>query len=104
MKGKPTNAAPSVAWSALGDLLSGYQGWMALGLCQETDPEIYFPQKGGPPHQAKLICAACEVQAQCLDYALANRESHGIFGGLSRRERRALRESAESGPALPDAA
>ncbi|MEY3132868.1 MAG: hypothetical protein RLZ29_1205, partial [Actinomycetota bacterium] len=32
-----------------------------------------------------------EVREQCLEYALANGEKFGIWGGLSERERRRLR-------------
>jgi WhiB family redox-sensing transcriptional regulator len=34
------------------------------------------------------------VKAQCLEYALANDERFGIWGGLSERERRRLRRRA----------
>jgi len=37
------------------------------------------------------VCKGCEVREQCLDYALANGEKFGIWGGLSERERRRLR-------------
>jgi len=33
---------------------------------------------------------ACEVRPECLNDALQRREAHGIWGGLSERERRAL--------------
>jgi hypothetical protein len=36
------------------------------------------------------VCAACPVRQPCLDYAITNRISDGIWGGLTERERRAL--------------
>jgi WhiB family redox-sensing transcriptional regulator len=40
--------------------------------------------------KAKLICADCAVQRECLDVALRVREPHGIWGGLTETERRRL--------------
>jgi WhiB family transcriptional regulator, redox-sensing transcriptional regulator len=70
------------------------QGWQESALCAETDPEAFFPEKGGSTREAKKICTGCEVKAQCLEYALANDERFGIWGGLSERERRRLRRRA----------
>lgn len=60
-------------------------------LCAQTDPEVFFPEKGGSTAPAKRVCAACDVREKCLEWALANNERFGIYGGLSERERRALR-------------
>lgn len=64
--------------------------WQDRALCAETDPEAFFPEKGGSTADAKRVCRACEVRAECLEYALANDERFGIWGGLSERERRRL--------------
>ena len=69
------------------------QSWQEQALCAETDPEAFFPEKGGSTREAKKICTGCEVKAQCLEYALANDERFGIWGGLSERERRRLRRA-----------
>jgi WhiB family redox-sensing transcriptional regulator len=68
--------------------------WQAEALCAQTDPEAFFPEKGGSTRDAKRICAGCDVKAQCLDYALENDERFGIWGGLSERERRKLKKRA----------
>jgi WhiB family redox-sensing transcriptional regulator len=68
--------------------------WQSDSLCAQTDPEAFFPEKGGSTRDAKKICASCEVRPQCLQYALANDERFGIWGGLSERERRKLRKRA----------
>jgi WhiB family redox-sensing transcriptional regulator len=70
------------------------QGWQERALCAETDPEAFFPEKGGSTREAKKICTGCEVRAECLEYALGNDERFGIWGGLSERERRRLRRRA----------
>jgi WhiB family redox-sensing transcriptional regulator len=68
--------------------------WQSDSLCAQTDPEAFFPEKGGSTRDAKRICQSCEVKAQCLEYALQNDERFGIWGGLSERERRKLRKRA----------
>lgn len=64
--------------------------WVADALCAQVDAEAFFPEKGGSTRQAKAICARCDVAAQCLEYALRHNERHGIWGGVSERERRKL--------------
>jgi WhiB family redox-sensing transcriptional regulator len=68
--------------------------WQTDSLCAQTDPEAFFPEKGGSTRDAKKICSSCEVRAHCLEYALENDERFGIWGGLSERERRKLRKRA----------
>lgn len=64
--------------------------WMDDGLCAQTDPDMFFPEKGGSTKGAKKVCASCDVREQCLAFALKNEERFGIWGGLSERERRKL--------------
>lgn len=64
--------------------------WMGDALCAQTDPEIFFPDKGGTTAPAKAVCARCAVAAECLDYALEHEEHFGIWGGVSERNRRSL--------------
>lgn len=69
-------------------------GWQERALCAQTDPESFFPEKGGSTREAKKVCLACEVRSECLEYALANDERFGIWGGLSERERHAAEEGS----------
>ncbi len=69
-------------------------GWQEQALCAQTDPEAFFPEKGGSTREAKRICVGCEVKAECLEYALSSDERFGIWGGLSERERRRLKRLA----------
>ena len=84
-------AAPAPSWAPLP---AGDDAWRLDALCAETDPEAFFPEKGGSPREAKRICTGCEVRAECLEYALAHDERFGIWGGLSERERRKLKRRA----------
>ena len=68
------------------------QEWQERALCAQTDPEAFFPEKGGSTRDAKRICSSCDVRGECLEYALGNDERFGIWGGLSERERRRLRK------------
>jgi WhiB family redox-sensing transcriptional regulator len=65
--------------------------WQERALCAQTDPEAFFPEKGGSTREAKRVCLSCVVRGECLEYALANDERFGIWGGLSERERRRLK-------------
>ena len=69
----------------------GPMGWQERALCAQTDPEAFFPEKGGSTREAKKVCTGCDVRAECLEYALQNVERFGIWGGLSERERRKLK-------------
>ena len=77
------------------------RAWMLDARCLDADPEAFFPEKGGSTREAKRICSACPVRDECLEYALANDERFGIWGGLSERERRRVKRlSTQSGRRL----
>ena len=67
--------------------------WMTRARCAETDPELFYPAKGETSTAARLICAKCEVVAQCLAYALDGGEGYGVWGGTNPAERRAMRRA-----------
>ena len=62
-------------------------------VCAQTDPETFFPEKGGSTKAPKGVCFVCPVRVECLAWALEHDERHGVWGGLSERERRRLRKS-----------
>lgn len=76
--------------------------WFEDALCPETDPEIFFPEKGGSTKDAKDVCKKCDVKDDCLQYALEKDERFGIWGGKSERERRKLKkEQKQATPTAP---
>jgi WhiB family redox-sensing transcriptional regulator len=85
-------ALPGGSWAAAED--EGLLGWQERALCAQTDPEAFFPEKGGSTREAKRVCLGCDVRSECLEYALAHDERFGIWGGLSERERRRLKKLA----------
>lgn len=94
-----TATGPDSVWMGLPTLIPAEQiegelAWQVDALCAQTDPEAFFPEKGGSTRDAKKICGACEVKQECLDYAMSNDERFGIWGGLSERERRKLKKRA----------
>ncbi|WP_046503818.1 MULTISPECIES: WhiB family transcriptional regulator [Streptomyces] len=70
--------------------------WQESALCAQTGPEFFFPAPGSSTREAKRLCGACEGREACLQYALANDERFGVWGGLSEKERQNLRRTATS--------
>lgn len=68
--------------------------------CAQTDPEAWFPGRGGSPRQAKQMCLRCDFREQCLEYALAASYAGypllGVWGGTTDRERRAIRRQRQT--------
>ena len=69
----------------------GDKRWQERANCLGVDPDLFFPERGASTKEAKGVCHGCEVQPDCLEYALRHGEKFGIWGGLSERERRRLR-------------
>jgi WhiB family redox-sensing transcriptional regulator len=67
--------------------------WMAEGKCRDMPPSTFFPSDGLGVQAAQRICGECPVAEACLEYALANRIDHGVWGGRSERERRRILRS-----------
>lgn len=62
----------------------------ARAACRGHGHDLFFSDEALDVLAAKAICAACPVQAECLQKALDNDE-HGIWGGLTEVERRLYR-------------
>ena len=64
--------------------------WRDQAACRGLDPEIFYPVSDEDSDAAKAVCAQCPVREACLEYALANRERDGVWGGATERERRRM--------------
>jgi WhiB family transcriptional regulator, redox-sensing transcriptional regulator len=64
--------------------------WLAAGSCRDLPADFFFPHDGVGVEAAQRICANCPVKDPCLEYALTNRISQGVWGGASERQRRKL--------------
>lgn len=74
--------------------------WKSVGLCAQTDPELFFPEKysSAATNMAKRICWNCPVRDACREHALTTTEPHGIWGGTTPYERRKIRAAAQANP------
>lgn len=72
--------------------------WMDQALCAQVDGDLWYADKGDWPTtiKAKVICRKCPVRVQCLDYALSNNETFGVWGGMTPQQRRDLRRGLAS--------
>jgi WhiB family transcriptional regulator, redox-sensing transcriptional regulator len=71
--------------------------WQQQAACRGTDTGLFYHldnERGASRRrrelQAKQICRECPVLTECLSWALATREPHGVWGGLSPEERGAM--------------
>ena len=73
--------------------------WQRAALCRGYPSEMWFPAGHASSAEAKAICARCPVREPCLEYALANGDASGVWGGTSVRERRRITKVVSSGDA-----
>lgn len=64
--------------------------WVEDAACAGADLDLFFPPPGPTPHLALSYCYSCPVQATCLRTAMENRETLGVWGGMTRQQRRGL--------------
>ena len=73
--------------------------WRHRAECLTEDPELFFPVGTTGPalaqvEEAKKVCRRCEVREECLRWALEAGQDHGVWGGMSEDERRAMKRRA----------
>lgn len=69
------------------------EAWQSRANCMGVDPDLFFPERGSSTREAKEVCRGCVVRVDCLEFAIANGEKFGIWGGMSERERRRVRRA-----------
>jgi len=67
--------------------------WQDKALCAEVGGDLWFPEKGESTREAKAVCRACPVRAECLADAVERGERFGIWGGVSERQRVRMRRA-----------
>jgi WhiB family transcriptional regulator, redox-sensing transcriptional regulator len=68
--------------------------WQLDAACATRAGDVdFFPARGESVRDAKAVCAVCPVKSECLEFALRLKVAHGVWGGLSERERRTLRRN-----------
>jgi WhiB family transcriptional regulator, redox-sensing transcriptional regulator len=66
--------------------------WHAQAACRGMGPDAFFPERGQTTAAAQAVCEGCEVRTECLSVALADSDTHGVWGGLSDKGRKLLRK------------
>ena len=62
--------------------------WHDAAACTGSNADLFFPERGADQRPAKAICARCPVRLGCLEWAIANGEDSGIWGGMNEDDRR----------------
>ena len=70
--------------------------WRAEANCSGIDPDLWFAPGALEHKEAKRICRGCPVRRECLNYALETPVDHGVWGGMTERERRSFRRRQEA--------
>ena len=70
--------------------------WMEQAECRTPgmDPAWWFPDTLGGIRYAQALCGGCPVRQDCLDYAMTNHLTYGVWGGKSETQRKELRRQA----------
>lgn len=87
------------------EAFSIHDGWREEALCRKPSSRgLWFPDRsrGKGVSEALRICAICPVKQDCLEYALAAPENHGIWGGMLEHERRAEKKRREREAAIAE--
>lgn len=88
-------ASPHASAAQLLGSLVPKGSWWGDAICSSTDPDAFYPEKGGSTREAKRICRNCPVRTECLAYAISAGEPAGVWGGMSERERRRLAKAGQ---------
>jgi WhiB family redox-sensing transcriptional regulator len=64
--------------------------WRQHAACRGLEADVFYPVSEEQTEEAKAVCRECPVREPCLEYALANREREGVWGGATERERRRM--------------
>jgi WhiB family transcriptional regulator, redox-sensing transcriptional regulator len=110
----PTGQPATAGQTATGQLATAGEAgwreadWRELSACRQEDPDLFFPLVAAGPglvqiERAKAVCARCPVRAECLRFAMETAQDHGVWGGASEDERRALRRARNRRPAAAGA-
>lgn len=70
--------------------------WQEAAACVRADPDLFFPNSPGGLSfsqitRAKVVCAACPVRRECLEFAIDHDRGDGIWGGTTPKERNSVR-------------
>ena len=63
-------------------------------VCIDVDPEVFFPDESSKGShlkiaKAKEFCFTCSHRIECLEFAIKEKITDGVWGGLSSADRKA---------------
>lgn len=73
--------------------------WQQHAACRGANPNVFFPERGNTvaAHMALAVCANCPVTDPCLEQALLDCETEGVWGNTTPKQRRTLRRLVPGG-------
>jgi len=75
--------------------------WRFGGACAGEAIDVFFPKAGSRPTEALRVCAGCSVRVECAEYALEHNQHWGVWGGLTERQRFAVKKARRLGEIHP---
>ena len=75
----------------LAELTAEYgSSWRDDAACAGMNHELFFPPVGQTTREARIACANCPVQGECLEFAVVTKQTHGVWGGADPKERKEI--------------
>lgn len=70
-------------------MLGTRESWWEQAACSGIDVDVFYPLPNDAvtTKQALQVCGRCPIRVECLQYAIRNRETYGIWGGTTERQR-----------------
>lgn len=98
MRSAPNAPGAVQRLGGLASLIDRGASWQHEARCRNHDAALFFgPNRFEPKRErlareakAKDVCATCPALVTCREYALANEELYGVWGGLSETDRRSV--------------
>lgn len=92
---RPARAVPHLPWDGGPDMMPDIHvpEWQHRTACTPDEIDLFYPDSESSPAayaQAREICGMCPVRAECLEWAMDLGDDHGMWGGLTARERARL--------------
>jgi WhiB family transcriptional regulator, redox-sensing transcriptional regulator len=66
------------------------ESWQRDAACRGDSVERFFSSEDEAQQAALELCSGCPVRTPCLRWALSVDEMHGIWGGTTEPQRRAM--------------
>lgn len=70
------------------------RNWTEYANCKNLDKSLFFPSTVRELKLAKQVCSTCPVSSECLQYAVDNSLTYGVWGGLGESDREKLARDA----------